>query len=64
MEQILCWEANSHSASQEIPRILWNLKVHYRVHKSPSLVPVLRQMSRFHTLPLYFSNIYSNTIYA
>jgi hypothetical protein len=29
------WEANSHSASQKIPQILWNPKVRYRVHKSP-----------------------------
>jgi hypothetical protein len=26
MEQSLSWEANSHSASQEIPRLLWKPK--------------------------------------
>ena len=31
MEQSPSWEANQFSASQEIPRILGNLKVHYRV---------------------------------
>jgi len=39
MEQSPSWEAISHSASQEIP--FWNPKVHYFVHKSLSLVPVL-----------------------
>ena len=30
MVQSPSWEANWSAASQEIPRILWNLKVHYR----------------------------------
>jgi hypothetical protein len=42
------WEANSFSASQEIPQILWNLKVHYRIHNSQPNVLALSQKNPFH----------------
>jgi hypothetical protein len=43
MELSPSWEANSFSATQEIPRILLNMKVYYRVQKSPSPLPILSQ---------------------
>jgi hypothetical protein len=60
MEQTTSWKANSHSASQEIPRLLWNPKVHYRVHYGPLLVPVMSQMHPIRTFVPYFPKIQSN----
>jgi len=62
MEQRPSWETNRFSASQEIPSISWNSKVHYRIHKCPPPVPILSQLDPFHTPTSYFLNFHLNII--
>jgi hypothetical protein len=48
MEQSLSGKANRFSATQHFPCILRNLKVPYRVYKSPSPASILSQINSFH----------------
>ena len=50
MEHSLFWEANRFSATQEIPRILWKLKVYHRIRNISSQDPTLSQINPIHTL--------------
>ena len=62
MEQGLSWEANQFSASQEIPPILWILKVHHHIHKCQPPVPILNKIDpvpkKKHTDKIYITIYY------
>ena len=62
IQQTPFWEANRFSTSQVIPRILWNPKVHYSIHKFPPPVPILSQLDPVHTFISYFLKIHLNII--
>ena len=55
------WEANWFAASQEIPRISRNPKVHYRTHKRPPPVSILGQPNPVHIPTSHLLEIHPNT---
>jgi hypothetical protein len=62
VEQSPSWEANDHSA-KKFYSIYGPPKVHYHVHNSLPLVPILSQMNPLHTFPHYVSKIHYNIIF-
>ena len=62
MEQGPFSEANSSTASKETHNILRKPNAHYRVHNSPPLVPILRQMSPVHVTLYFFFKFLFNII--
>jgi len=63
MMQSLSWEANLFAASQEIPRISRNPKVHYRTHMCPPPVPILCQPNPGHIPTPHLLEIRPNIIH-
>jgi len=63
MVQSRSWEANWFEASQEIPRISRNAKVHYRTHKRPPPVSILGQPNPVHIPTPHLLEIHPNIIH-
>jgi hypothetical protein len=62
MELSTSWEAANCAATEELPSVLWNPKVHCRIHKSPPLVPILSQIDPMPTIRSYLSKIHFNIV--
>ena len=63
MVQSPSWEANWFVASQGIPRISRNPKVHYRTHKRPPPVSILDQPNPVHIPTSHLLEIHPNIIH-
>jgi len=63
MVQSPSWEAKWFAASQEIPHISRNPKVHYRTHKLPPPVSILGQPSPVHIPTSHLLEIRPNIIH-
>ena len=63
MVQSPSWESNWFAASQEIPRISRNPKVHYRTHKRPPPLSILGQPNPVHTPTSHLLEIHPNIIH-
>ena len=57
------WEGNWFAASQEIPCVSQNPKVHYRTHKPPPPVSILGQPNPVHLPTSHLLEIHSNIIH-
>jgi len=62
MEQTHILKSDSRSDDQEIPRLLYTMKVHYPVQKNPPLIHILYQINLVHIIITYFFKTNFNII--
>ena len=60
MEQSPSRKSNEFSVCQDIPRNIWNPKVHYSSHNCPPPVPILRNIDPVNNPASHLINIYLN----
>jgi hypothetical protein len=58
----IIWKANCHSACQKIMLSSWNPKVHYHVHESPLLDPILSRLNPVRPIDLCLPKVHLNVI--